>query len=45
MEQHSLTSSDHPRLHLVTFIPIPSTDTATRLRRLLDTQALRLTGA
>jgi len=45
MEQHNLTPSDHPRLRLVTFIPVPSTDTADRLRRLLDTQALRLKGA
>ena len=45
MEQHNLTLSDHPRLRLVTFIPVPSTDTADRLRRLLDTQALRLKGA
>jgi transcriptional regulator with XRE-family HTH domain len=45
MEQHSLAPSDGPRLRLVTFIPIPSTDTAQRLRRLLDPEALRLTGA
>jgi transcriptional regulator with XRE-family HTH domain len=41
MEQHSLTPSDHPRLHLVIFTPIPATDTATRLRRLLDMKAVR----
>jgi transcriptional regulator with XRE-family HTH domain len=39
LEQHSLAPSGHPRLHVVLFIPIPSTDTATRLRRLLDMQA------
>ena len=42
MEQHSLMSSGHPRLHLVMFTPIPATDTAIRLRRLLDMQAIRL---
>jgi transcriptional regulator with XRE-family HTH domain len=45
LEQHSLAPSDHPSLRLVTFIPMPSTDTAQRLRRLLDHQSLRLTGA
>jgi hypothetical protein len=45
MEQHSLTLSDHPRVHLVIFTPIPATDTAKRLRRLLDMQAIRLAGA
>ena len=44
MEQHSLVPSDHPSLHLVTFIPIPSTGTAERLRRLLDTHHLPLPG-
>jgi transcriptional regulator with XRE-family HTH domain len=45
LEQHSLAPSDYPSLRLVTFIPMPSTDTAQRLRRLLDHQSLRLTGA
>jgi transcriptional regulator with XRE-family HTH domain len=45
LEQHTLVPSDHPSLRLVTFIPIPSTDTAQRLRRLLDPRALRLTDA
>ena len=44
LEQHSLVPSDHPSLHLVTFIPMSSTDTAQRLRCLRDPQALRLTG-
>jgi transcriptional regulator with XRE-family HTH domain len=39
MEQHSLTPADHPRLHLVIFTPVLSTDTPTRLRQLLDTPA------
>jgi transcriptional regulator with XRE-family HTH domain len=42
MEQHSLTPSDDPGVHLVIFTPVPTTDTATRLRRLLDMQAPRL---
>jgi transcriptional regulator with XRE-family HTH domain len=45
LEQHSLVPSDHPSLRLVTFIPMPSTDTDQRLRRLLDHRSLRLTGA
>jgi transcriptional regulator with XRE-family HTH domain len=45
LEQHSLAPSDHPHLQLVTFIPIPSTDTAERLGRLRDRQAVRLTDA
>jgi transcriptional regulator with XRE-family HTH domain len=45
LEQHSLVPSDHPNLRVVTFIPMPSTDTAERLRRLVDHQSLRLTGA
>jgi len=45
MEQHSLTPSDDPRVHLVIFTPIPATDTAKRLRRLLEMQAIRLAGA
>jgi transcriptional regulator with XRE-family HTH domain len=45
MEQHSLVPSDHSDLRLVTFIPMPSTDTVRRLRQLLDPQALRLTGS
>lgn len=45
MEQHSLTPSDNPGVHLVIFTPIPGTDTAERLRRLLDMQAIRLAGA
>jgi transcriptional regulator with XRE-family HTH domain len=45
LEQHSLAPSDHPNLRLVTFVPMPSTDTAQRLRRLLDHQSLRLTDA
>ncbi len=36
LEQHILAPSDHPQLRLVTFIPIPTSDTATRLRRLCD---------
>jgi len=39
MEQHSLIPADQPRLHLVIFTPVPTTDTPTRLRRLLDTHA------
>jgi transcriptional regulator with XRE-family HTH domain len=45
LEQHSLAHSDNPRLRLVTFIPRPSTGTAERLRRLLETRVVRLTGA
>lgn len=45
LEQHSLVPSDQPHLRLVTFIPIPTTDTAQRLRRLHDSRALRLAGA
>jgi hypothetical protein len=45
MEQHSLTVSDQPRVHLVIFTPIPATDTVERLRRLLDMQAIRLADA
>lgn len=41
VEQHSLAPSDHPNLRLVTFIPMPSTDTLQRLRRLLDDLASR----
>jgi hypothetical protein len=40
MEQHSLSPSDHPDLHLVLFTPMPNTDTAKRLRRLLDTSPM-----
>jgi transcriptional regulator with XRE-family HTH domain len=36
LEQHSLAPSDHPSLRLVTFIPVPDTDTDTRLRRMLE---------
>jgi transcriptional regulator with XRE-family HTH domain len=43
LEQHNLAPSDHPSLRLVTFIPMPDTDTGTRLRRLLDMHSLRLT--
>ena len=39
MEQHSLTSPDPARLHLVIFTPIPTTDTPSRLRQLLAGQA------
>jgi transcriptional regulator with XRE-family HTH domain len=45
LEQHSLAPSDHPGLRVVTFIPIPSTDTAQRLRRLLELHAPRLSDA
>jgi hypothetical protein len=44
LEQHILVPSEHPHLRLVTFIPVPSTDTTERLRRLLDTRTLRLAG-
>jgi transcriptional regulator with XRE-family HTH domain len=44
LEQHSLVPSDQPHLRLVTFIPMPSTETAQRLRCLRDPRALRLTG-
>ncbi|MGO4447236.1 helix-turn-helix transcriptional regulator [Mycobacterium sp. 2YAF39] len=39
MEQHILAPSDHPQLRLVTFIPVPASGTAARLRRLLETKA------
>jgi transcriptional regulator with XRE-family HTH domain len=39
MEQHILAPSDHPELRLVTFIPVPASGTAARLRRLLETKA------
>src|ERR1700693_279028 len=42
MEQHSLTPSDTPGVHLVIFTPTPGTDPAERLRRLLD---MHLAGA
>jgi hypothetical protein len=45
VEQHSLAPSGDPRLQVVIFTPIPATDTAPRLRRLRDMQALRLSGA
>lgn len=43
--QHSLSPSGDPGLQVVIFTPIPATDTAERVRRLLDVQALRLSGA
>ena len=43
MEQHSLTPTDHPDLHLVIFTPVLTTDGPTRLRQLLDTQTPPLT--
>jgi transcriptional regulator with XRE-family HTH domain len=45
MEQHNLAPSGDPGLQVVMFTPIPATDTAARLRRLHDMQALRLSGA
>ena len=36
MEQHILAPSDHPNLRLVTFIPVPESDTADKLRALCD---------
>jgi transcriptional regulator with XRE-family HTH domain len=43
--QHSLSYSGDPGVQVVIFTPMPATDTAERLRRLLDVQALRLSGA
>jgi MmyB-like transcription regulator ligand binding domain len=43
--QHSLSPSGDPGLQVVIFTPKPATDTAQRIRRLLDVQALRLSGA
>jgi transcriptional regulator with XRE-family HTH domain len=45
VEQHSLAPSGDPGLQVVVFTPIPATDTAARLRRLLDLQNLRVSGA
>ena len=45
VEQHSLAPSGDPGLQVVVFTPIPATDTAARLRRLLDLQTLRVSGA
>src|SRR5882757_120877 len=42
--QHSLSQSGDPGVQVVIFTPIPATDTAERLRRLLDLPALRLSG-
>lgn len=39
MEQHILATADHPHVRLVTFIPVPTSDTASRLRRLLSAHA------
>lgn len=36
LQQHSLTPSDHPDLHLVIYTPVLTTDTPARLRRLVD---------
>lgn len=36
MEQHILAPSDHPNLRVVTFIPIPESDTADKLSALRD---------
>ena len=36
VEQHSLTPSDDPELHLVIYTPLPTTDTAARLRQLVS---------
>lgn len=41
MEQHILAPSDCPHLRLVTFIPVPASDTAARLRHLLDMKAVQ----
>jgi transcriptional regulator with XRE-family HTH domain len=45
VEQHSLAPSGDPRLQVVIFTPMPATDTAARLRRLLDMQSLSQSGA
>jgi transcriptional regulator with XRE-family HTH domain len=36
LEPHRVTLSGDPRLHMVVFTPVPGTDTAARLRRLVD---------
>jgi transcriptional regulator with XRE-family HTH domain len=41
MEQHILAPSDCPHLRLVTFIPVPGSETPARLRRLIDMKASR----
>jgi transcriptional regulator with XRE-family HTH domain len=41
VEQHNLAPSGEPGLQVVVFIPVPATDTAARLRRLLDLHASR----
>jgi glucuronate isomerase len=43
--QHSLSYPGDPGLQVVIFTPIPATDTAERLRHLLDGKSLRLSGA
>jgi transcriptional regulator with XRE-family HTH domain len=37
LEQHVLTPSDHPDLHVVVYTPVLTTDTPARLRRMVDT--------
>jgi transcriptional regulator with XRE-family HTH domain len=41
VEQHNLAPSGEPGLQVVVFIPVPATDTAARLRRLLDLHVSR----
>ncbi|WP_433559335.1 helix-turn-helix transcriptional regulator [Pseudonocardia xinjiangensis] len=36
LELHRMTLSDQPGLHLIIYTPMPNTDTAARLRQLLD---------
>jgi hypothetical protein len=39
LEQHRLTPSDHPELHLMIYTPMPGTDTTARLQRLVTTRS------
>jgi hypothetical protein len=39
LEQHRLTVSDHPPLHVVMYTPVLTTDAPARLRELVDTEA------
>ncbi|WP_346277358.1 helix-turn-helix transcriptional regulator [Pseudonocardia sp.] len=42
LEQHRLSFSDHPALHVVICTPVATTDTPARLRKLVGDKALRL---
>ncbi|MET8249622.1 helix-turn-helix transcriptional regulator [Streptomyces sp. NPDC005202] len=39
LEQHRLAPSDHPDVRVVIYTPVPTTDTAARLRKMIDDKA------